>query len=103
MGRDLVVQVNLYLVSTFDENNPLSIGDVVQATGLTEATLRAWERRYGFPQPQREPSGHRRYAAADVERILRVVGERERGISLPVAIERVRLAPSGVPSLFARL
>lgn len=83
--------------------DPLSIGDVVQATGLTEATLRAWERRYDFPQPQREPSGHRRYAAEEVERIVRVVAERERGIALPVAIERARLAPPPVPSLFAQL
>lgn len=82
---------------------PLSIGEVVRATGLGEATLRAWERRYGFPQPRREPSGHRRYAAEEVERILRVLAERERGIALPVAIERARLSSAGVPSLFARL
>ncbi len=85
------------------EERHLSIGDVVRATGLGEATLRAWERRYGFPLPAREPSGHRRYAAEEVERILRVVAERDRGIALPVAIERARLAPAGVPSLFARL
>jgi MerR family transcriptional regulator, light-induced transcriptional regulator len=90
-------------VSKLNENNFLSIGDVVRATGLTEATLRAWERRYGFPQPQREPSGHRRYAAAEMERILAVVAERERGTALPAAIERVRLASPGVPSLFAQL
>jgi MerR family transcriptional regulator, light-induced transcriptional regulator len=91
-------------VSNFEENEELlSIGDVVRATGLTEATLRAWERRYGFPQPHREPSGHRRYAPGEVERILRVVSERERGIALPVAIERARLGPSPVPSLFAQL
>lgn len=84
-------------------DNPLSIGDVVRATGLSEATLRAWERRYDFPQPRREPSGHRRYPAEEVERILRVAAERERGIALPVAIERARLAPSHVPSLFAQL
>jgi DICT domain-containing protein len=82
---------------------PLSIGDVVQATGLTEATLRAWERRYQFPQPQREASGHRRYDPEEVERILRVLAERERGIALPVAIERARHAPPRVPSLFAQL
>jgi DICT domain-containing protein/predicted DNA-binding transcriptional regulator AlpA len=84
-------------------DNPLSIGDVVRATGISEATLRAWERRYDFPQPRREPSGHRRYAAEEVERILRVAAERERGIALPVAIERARLGPSQVPSLFAQL
>jgi len=81
----------------------LSIGDVVHATGLGEATLRAWERRYGFPEPRREPSGHRRYSQADVERLLRVIEERQRGVELPAAIERARGAPLGVPSLFARL
>jgi len=86
-----------------NNDNPLSIGDVVRATGISEATLRAWERRYGFPQPQREPSGHRRYAAEEVERILRVAAERERGIALPLAIERARLVPTRVPSLFAQL
>jgi MerR family transcriptional regulator, light-induced transcriptional regulator len=101
-GNRLLVQINLYPVSRINDNH-LSIGDVVQATGLTEATLRAWERRYEFPQPQREPSGHRRYAAEEVERILRVVAERERGIALPVAIERARFAPPPVPSLFAQL
>jgi len=90
-------------VSRLEEEPQLSIGDVVRATGLGEATLRAWERRYGFPQPQREPSGHRRYGAGEVERILRVIAERGRGIALPVAIERARAAATGVPSLFAQL
>lgn len=91
-------------MSRIEKNgNELSIGDVVRATGLGEATLRAWERRYGFPQPRREPGGHRRYGAEEVERLLRVVAERERGIALPVAIERGRAASAGVPSLFAHL
>lgn len=90
-------------MSRIEEEPSLSIGDVVRATGLGEATLRAWERRYGFPQPQREPSGHRRYPPEEVERILRVVAERERGIALPVAIERARSGATGVPSLFAQL
>jgi DICT domain-containing protein len=90
-------------VSRLEEEPHLSIGDVVKATGLGEATLRAWERRYGFPRPQREPSGHRRYGAEEVELILRVVAERGRGIALPAAIERARAAATGVPSLFAQL
>jgi DICT domain-containing protein len=90
-------------VSRLEEEPQLSIGDVVKATGLGEATLRAWERRYDFPQPRREPSGHRRYGAEEVERILKVVAERERGIALPLAIERARAAATGAPSLFALL
>jgi MerR family transcriptional regulator, light-induced transcriptional regulator len=85
------------------EERLLSIGDVVRATGVSEAALRAWERRYGFPQPHREPSGHRRYRAEEVERLLRVIADRERGIALSVAIERARRISAPIPSLFAQL
>ena len=32
---------------------------VVQETGLKPDTLRAWERRYGLPQPDGTDGGHR--------------------------------------------
>lgn len=89
-------------MSSPEENSP--IGAVVKATGLTEATLRAWEQRYGFPAPAREASGHRRYSATDVEQIRAVIEQRERGLSLAQAIERVvsaRSASGG--SFFAAL
>jgi DNA-binding transcriptional MerR regulator len=88
-------------MSTPEES--LSIGDVVAATGVREATLRAWERRYGFPSPRREASGHRRYGGAEVERIRRVVRERDAGISLSLAIERAKTVGEGPLSMFARL
>jgi MerR family transcriptional regulator, light-induced transcriptional regulator len=97
------MSANLDIESRYDEDAALSIGDVVAATGVGEATLRAWERRFGFPTPSREPSGHRRYSRADVERIRSVVRERDRGLSLTVAIDRVTAEPSGPPSLFAPL
>jgi DNA-binding transcriptional MerR regulator len=97
------MNANLDIGSTLAEGAALSIGDVVSATGVGEATLRAWERRFGFPAPRREPSGHRRYSAEDVERIRAVVRERERGLALAVAIERVTAEASGPPSLFAPL
>jgi MerR family transcriptional regulator, light-induced transcriptional regulator len=94
---------NLDMGSRNGDDATLSIGDVVAATGVGEATLRAWERRFGFPSPRREPSGHRRYSRGEVERIRAVVRERDRGLSLAVAIERVTAEPSGPPSLFASL
>ena len=36
-------------------------------SGVAAHTLRAWERRYGFPRPQRTSGGARRYSEADVE------------------------------------
>ena len=78
--------------------------DVVSRTGVPAGTLRMWEARYGFPAPDRLASGHRRYSPGDCEAIARVLEERERGLSLPAAIERARAAPAGPePSLFAAL
>lgn len=48
---------------------------VAKRTGLTMETLRAWERRYGFPTPERRPGSNRRlYSRADVEKLLAVCG-----------------------------
>jgi MerR family transcriptional regulator, light-induced transcriptional regulator len=82
----------------------LTIGDLVERTGVSEGTLRIWERRHGFPTPERLPSGHRRYHEADVELVLQVVRERADGLSLPAAIARARAsAAQGVASVFAGL
>ena len=44
---------------------------VAVRTGLGMETLRAWERRFGFPTPHRRTGSNRRlYSAADVERLL---------------------------------
>lgn len=40
----------------------LSIGALARLCGIPVETLRNWERRYGFPAPERLESGHRRYA-----------------------------------------
>lgn len=47
-----------------------------------------WEERYGFPSPERLPSGHRRYSDRDIDAVRAVVAARESGLSLPAAIER---------------
>lgn len=63
-----------------------------------------WERRYGFPEPQRLPSGHRRYSAQDVTLVAQVAREREAGLSMAAAIARVRAGAAPVEaSLFAGL
>ena len=49
-------------------NGPLmSIGAVARAVGLTEGTLRNWERRYGYPRPERTEGGHRVYGPEVVD------------------------------------
>ncbi len=47
----------------------LSIAAVERDTGLSKDTLRVWERRYGFPQPERDGAGDRLYPPEQVERL----------------------------------
>ncbi|MBK6471555.1 MAG: MerR family transcriptional regulator [Betaproteobacteria bacterium] len=50
----------------------LSIAAVERDTGLSKDTLRVWERRYGFPTPDRDSFGERAYSLVQVEK-LRIV------------------------------
>lgn len=50
----------------------LSIGALSRATGIAVETLRTWESRYGFPVPERKPSGHRVYPVSAVPRLRRI-------------------------------
>lgn len=46
-----------------------SIGTVARLTGVSEATLRNWERRFGIPQPtDRARGAHRLYTEAELAR-----------------------------------
>jgi len=52
-----------------NDDATLSIGAVSRATGIPTSTLRTWERRYGFPDPARTESGHRRYTPSVVSHL----------------------------------
>jgi MerR family transcriptional regulator, light-induced transcriptional regulator len=47
----------------------LSIGAVERDTGLSKDVLRVWERRYGFPRPDRDSNGERVYPEGQVEQL----------------------------------
>jgi methanogenic corrinoid protein MtbC1 len=55
-----------------DDGAWLSIGALSRATGIAVETLRTWESRYGFPLPERKPSGHRVYPVSTVPRLRRI-------------------------------
>lgn len=57
----------------------LSIGALSRATGIPPETLRTWEQRYGFPMPERKPSGHRVYPMSSVPRLRRIAEALARG------------------------
>jgi DNA-binding transcriptional MerR regulator/methylmalonyl-CoA mutase cobalamin-binding subunit len=47
----------------------LNISAVERETGLSKDVLRMWERRYGFPKPERDDNGEREYTPADIAKL----------------------------------
>lgn len=76
-----------------------SMRSVVSRTGISEHTLRAWEKRFGFPQPIRLPSGHRRYTSEDVQRLQLITEAMELGYR---AGDVVRADPNRLVELVGR-
>jgi DNA-binding transcriptional MerR regulator len=60
---------------------------VVQETGLKADTLRAWERRYNLPQPDRTDGGHRLYSRRDIETLKWLINRQDEGMSISHAVE----------------
>ena len=77
-------------VSLGSEEPLYNIGVVARMTGVSMATLRAWERRYDFPNASRTAGGHRLYSERDVLR-LRWVRERiDESMQTSQAIQALR-------------
>lgn len=51
---------------------PMTIAAVERDTRIGKDTLRVWERRYGFPRPDRDAHGERIYPIEQVERLRHV-------------------------------
>lgn len=72
----------------------LRIRTIARLTGIREATLRAWERRYGFPRPNRDASNnYRSYSREEVENIRLVAKLIAEGLSVSEAISQVKATP----------
>lgn len=62
-----------------------SIKAVSHISGVTEPTLRAWEKRYSVLTPKRTDSGHRRYTKRDIYRVIWLRQRLEEGMSISQA------------------
>lgn len=60
---------------------------VIRETGLKADTLRAWERRYGLPNPQRTAGGHRLYSQYDIEMIKWLMARQNEGLRINRAVQ----------------
>ena len=59
---------------------------VMQETGIKADTLRAWERRYGLPVPERTSGGHRLYSQYDIETIKWLQARQTEGLRINRAV-----------------
>jgi DNA-binding transcriptional MerR regulator len=64
-----------------------NLKSVVQETGVKPDTLRAWERRYGLPEPARTKGGHRLYSQRDIEIVKWLLDRQQEGLRIKGAVE----------------
>ncbi len=68
------------------KNPTYNLKVVLQETGIKADTLRAWERRYGLPEPDRTGGGHRLYSEYDIEAIKWLLARQAEGLSISRAV-----------------
>jgi len=73
---------------------------VLKETGLKADVLRAWERRYDLPKPDRTPGGHRLYSEYDIETCKWLRARQAEGLSISRAVDLWKeLSASGADPL----
>jgi MerR family transcriptional regulator, light-induced transcriptional regulator len=65
----------------------LKTSEAATLLNVSPNTLRAWERRFGFPKPQRSPGRHRLYTHGEVASLRDALQE---GLSISSAVSRAR-------------
>ena len=81
-----------------------SVAAVARHTGVPAVTLRAWERRYGFPNPGRARGGRRLYTQRDIWTVRALRTQTDQGVPISRAIAVLRhggwppAAPDEAPS-----
>ena len=68
-----------------------NIGVVSRMTNIPAATLRIWERRYGFPESERTDGGHRLYSEKEVQRLRWVKVKIDGGMQVRQVIRALRI------------
>jgi len=63
---------------------------VVRRTSVPATTVRAWERRYGYPKPRRDAAGQRLYSERDIEAIRWLADQTAHGVAISRAIAMLR-------------
>ena len=65
----------------------LKTSEAASLLNVSPNTLRAWERRFGYPKPQRSPGKHRLYTHGEITALKDALQE---GLSISSAVSRAR-------------
>jgi DNA-binding transcriptional MerR regulator len=76
----------------------LKTSEAAAVLNVSPNTLRAWERRFGYPKPRRSPGKHRLYTHGEVAALRDALQE---GLSISSAVSRAREALSGDTNVLA--
>ena len=76
--------------TTASEEPLYNIGAVARMTSIPVATLRIWERRYGFPHSARTPGGHRLYSERDVASLRWIKARSDEGMQAGQAVRALQ-------------
>jgi DNA-binding transcriptional MerR regulator len=78
------------------DTGPLSVGQLASRAGVRPDTIRYYERAGLLPRPRRTGGDHRRYGAADVDRLLFIRGAQRLGLRLAEIRELLAVRDTGV-------
>jgi DNA-binding transcriptional MerR regulator len=70
-----------------DQVRYLKTSEAAALLNVSPNTLRAWERRFGFPKPQRSPGKHRLFTHGEIAALRDALQE---GLSISSAVSRAR-------------
>ncbi len=84
------------LISDYEQPS-YNIKAVAQMVGLLPVTLRAWERRYGLPSPERGGQGYRLYSEHDLQTLRWLKTQIDAGMNIGQAARKLmQLRESGM-------
>ncbi|WP_438444865.1 MerR family transcriptional regulator [Gorillibacterium sp. sgz5001074] len=67
---------------------------VSERTGIPAVTIRAWEQRYGAVEPERTAKGQRLYRERDIEALLWLKEQTEKGMTISQAVRQLKQEPA---------
>ena len=73
-------------MSSYSKIPTYNLKVVTNETGIKPDTLRAWERRYGLPDPGRTQGGHRLYSEYDIETVKWLAQRQKEGLRINRAV-----------------